>query len=103
MATFYLLPPRPLLNQRFTELARRLLPDFPSSAPADFVSLLHELACAQPDTYLIHREDLPSDEDPVQALIDGFGAEPGDDILEIRAGSLLSETSVRRWSVGHAA
>jgi hypothetical protein len=103
MARFYLLPPRPLLNQRFAELAHRLLPGFASSASADFVSLLHELACDNPDTYLVHREDLPSDEDPVQALVDGFGAEPGDDILEIHAGSLLSETSVRRWSVGRAA
>jgi len=103
MAIFYLLPPRPLLNQRFKQFAHLLLPGLHASATVDFVSLLHELAGSQPDTYLVHREDLPLDEDPVQALVDGFGAEPGDDILEIRIGSLPSDTSVRRWSVGFAA
>jgi hypothetical protein len=103
MALFLLLPPRPLLNQRFRQLASHVLADFPLAQAADFVALLHESARAHPETYLVHREDLPYDEDPVQALVDGFGAEAGDEILEIRLGSTSSETSLRRWSVGRAA
>jgi hypothetical protein len=103
MALFLLLPPRPLLNQRFRQLVSQVLAEFPLAHCADFVALLHESARAHPDTYLVHREDLPYDEDPVQALVDGFGAEEGDEILEIRLGSTSSETSLRRWSVGRAA
>ena len=77
MALFCLLPPRPLLNQRFGQLVAVLLPGVPLAQHTDFVTLLHELARQHPDTYLVHREDLPYDEGPVQALVDGFGAEVG--------------------------
>jgi hypothetical protein len=70
---------------------------------ADFVAMLQELMRERPDIYLVHREDLPTDEDPVRALVDGFGAEPGDDILEIRLGTLPTETVVRRLTIRLAA
>jgi hypothetical protein len=103
MSLFYLLPPRPLLNQRFKDFARLLLPGLASAGPVDFVALLHELARQQPDVYLVHREDLPEEDDPVQSLVDGFGAEAGDEIVEIRTGFQPTDTSIRRWCVGRAA
>jgi hypothetical protein len=103
MATFYLLPSRPLLNQRFKEFADRLLPGLSPSGDADFVALLHDMMREQPDTYLVHREDLPYDENPVQALIDGFGAETGDEILEIRCEANPDATLIRMRSASDAA
>jgi hypothetical protein len=103
MATFYLLPPRPLVNQRFKEFAARLLPGLTPAGNVDLVALLQELIGNGSDTYLVHPEDLPSDEDPVRALVDGFGAEPGDIILEIRFGTLSAETSLRRLAIRSAA
>jgi hypothetical protein len=47
----------------------------------------------QPAVYLIHREELPEGEDATAALRDSFGAENGDDVVEVRAGT------ARRWRI----
>jgi hypothetical protein len=103
MARFYLLPQRSLVNLRFMDYASLLLPGLTNPGGVDFVAMLHELGRRQPGIYLVHREDLPLDEDPVQALVDGFGAETGDEIIEVRTGGRPSETTFRRWCVGRAA
>jgi hypothetical protein len=48
--------------------------------------------------HVVYREDLPSGEPVDQALRDGFGAESGDEVVEVRpaqAGAISS----RRWRV----
>ena len=49
--------------------------------------VLSGLAAEKPDAFVVHREDLPAGSDVFQALRDGFGAEPGDDVVEVRLGA----------------
>src|SRR5439155_572100 len=51
------------------------------------------------NVYVVYRDDLPPDEPPSRALADGFGAEPGDEVVEVRAGRSPGELTSRRWKV----
>ena len=50
--------------------------------------------------YVVYGEELPEGEDAGRALADGFGAEPGDEVIELRAAGRPGELAVRRWRVG---
>ncbi len=95
MATFYLLPPRPLLADKFADFLRSVLPDLKieRSDPAALSEFLEGMIGNQPAVYLVHREELPDGDEPTAALRDSFGAEPGDEVVEIRAGT------ARRWRI----
>ncbi len=85
MATFYLLPPRPLLGEQVARLLERLLPGWrssPSGWPVLAESLTEVLGSAA-DVHFVFRDDLPPGESVAQALQDGFGAEPEDDIIQV--------------------
>jgi hypothetical protein len=97
MATFYILPPRECLEQSVAAFVERLVPGLP--APASWLDdLLHGLTANQPGVYLLHREDL-SGGDAATELIDGFGAEPGDEVVEVGLSVGGRMPSVRRWSL----
>lgn len=83
MATFYVLPPRSILDAAVGELFARFLPGLP--LPADTWDLVSERLANgwPPDVYLVPRDDLPEGEPVTDALIAGFGAEPGDRVVEI--------------------
>lgn len=89
MATFYLLPPRPVVSQALAQFLNDWLPGLPSlDHHADrLTEALHAIALQDPDVHLIFREDLPENEEPANALRDGFGAEPDDQIIELRLAS----------------
>ncbi|HZT79271.1 MAG TPA: hypothetical protein VFA26_03560 [Gemmataceae bacterium] len=95
MSTFYLLPPRPLLRDRLAGL----LPGLDGAADfwSAFVDLIGQLADRRPGTYVVFREELPDGEDPARALADGFGAEDGDEVIEVRPGPTPGELTARRW------
>jgi hypothetical protein len=95
VATFYLLPPRPLLADRFADFLRSLFPDLKieRADPAVLSEFLEEIAGKQPAVFLVHREELPDGEDATTALRDHFGAESGDEVVEIRGGT------ARRWHI----
>lgn len=77
MATFYVLPPRELLEHHMNGWFARMLPQFPF--PANWF----ELCCPTgPDTIILHREDLPESDDLVPCLCEIYGAEPGDLVVE---------------------
>ncbi len=97
MATFYVLPPRECLEQAVAAFLDRLAPGLPAPATA-CDDLLAGLAAAHPGTYLLHREDLPGG-DPAADLIDGFGAEPGDEVVEVGLSVGGRVPPVRRWAV----
>jgi hypothetical protein len=83
MATFYLLPPRELLERAVGELLGKLLPGLP--LPADtWDALARDVAAAAgwSDVYLIPRDELP-DGDPAEALAAGYGADPADRVVEV--------------------
>lgn len=105
MSTFYLLPPRPLLAQRFAAYLQGLLPGLkwdPQVWP-DLGDVLAAVAARQADVFLVHREDLPAGEDPARALVEGFGAEVGDEVIELQAGGRPGELVNRRWRIHLAA
>lgn len=101
MSTFYLLPPRPFLGDRFADFLQSVFPGlaWDSTARADLAELLGETAAARDGVYVIHREDLPREESAAQALVNGFGAEAGDEVVEVRPGGRPGEVVTRRWRV----
>jgi hypothetical protein len=101
MSTFYLLPPRPLVGEHF----RPLFPDlaWTGAARAELADALAAVVGRQADVFVIYREELPDGEEPARALADGFGAEAGDEVIEVRAGSRPGEWTARRWRLQEAA
>ena len=101
MSTFYVLPPRPLPARAYTDCLRGLLPglDLRAVTWGELADSLAALLRVQADVYLLHREDLPEGEDAGAALVNGFGAEAGDEVIEVGA----SAGAVRRWRLGQAA
>ena len=101
MSTFYLLPPRRLLMAHFAAAGRDLFPGLNIREPnwSAVVDVVQELAATQPDVYVVYREELPTDIHPLQALKDGFGAERGDEVVEVKPGGKPGEWRTRRWCV----
>jgi hypothetical protein len=85
MADFLLLPPRPTVGEEIARLIRPYLPGV-RVAPAECVKFLDSLVTATGRAFLVHREELPDQEDIAVALRDGFGAEPGDRIVHVMTG-----------------
>jgi hypothetical protein len=85
MAIFYLLPPRPALEDSLGEFLDSWLPGLPRPADlgGDFIDLL-TARLARAEVYVVFREELPEGSDAAESLRDGFGAGPGDGIIELR-------------------
>jgi hypothetical protein len=100
VSTFYLLPPRPLLADCLAHFLQRFFPGLPwdVAARGRLVELLAG-AAERGDVFVVHREDLPAGVPPQRALVDGFGAEAGDEVVEVRVGPERGETVERRWRV----
>lgn len=100
MSIFYLMPPRPFLGDRFAAFLQNLFPglDWDCSARAELAELLGE-AAGRPDVFIVYRDDLPDEETPSRALVNGFGAEPGDEVIEVRPGGRPGEVLARRWRI----
>lgn len=99
MSTFYLLPPRPLLADRFAAFLRPLFPglDWDDSRRPGLTGALEAAVLEHADVYVVYREDLPEGRPVPQALADAFGAEPGDEVVEVHATGRPGELSTRRW------
>lgn len=102
MSIFYLMPPRPFLGDRFADFLQTLFPGvaWDSSSRLILAEQLGEAAAARGDVYVIYREDLPHQESAAQALVGGFGAEAGDEVVEVRPGGRPGEVITRRWRIG---
>jgi hypothetical protein len=100
MSRFYLLPSRPQLGERFASYLESSFPglEWSSDAWAALAEQIAVVAASVPDTFILYREELPDGEDLVAALTDGFGAEAGDEIVEVIPGK-----QPRRWRIGQAA
>jgi hypothetical protein len=101
MSTFYLLPPRPLLGQRFGEFLTSLFPGltWDPAVWTDLAEVLGAAAACYPDVFVIYREDLPEG-DVEGNLAEAFGAEEGDEIVEVRTGAKVGDVSAHRWRLG---
>ena len=102
MSTFYVLPPRPLFGDRLTAFLQTVLPglDWDMAARTDLADAVADVAASETDAFLVFRDDLPAGERVAQALVDGFGAEEDDEVIEVRAGGRMGETGVQRWRIG---
>lgn len=97
MATFYLLPPRECLEQAVAEFIRRIVPGVP--VPESLCEkILESLVGQAGDAYFVHREDLAGG--PVASdLANGFGAEPGDAVVEVGMAFGNRPANVRAWTM----
>lgn len=102
MATFLILPPRELIEHAVCSFADRLLPGF--SVPAglwerfidDLVTPFQQESTDS--VFVLHREDL-AEGSVMESLVDGFGAEPGDRVIEIDSPRQAGPGAVRRWTL----
>jgi hypothetical protein len=103
MATFYVLPPRPLFEDSLNSFIKSWFPGLALSQ-----NTVHEMAeaiqahCCSgcDDTFLVFRDDLPDESDSSAALREHFGADFGDDVIELRLGARHGELVQRSWRVG---
>jgi hypothetical protein len=102
MSTFYVLPSRPLLEDYFAEALKPLLP-CASNHPSMLTEILESAMLLHPDVFVVHREELPEADDLTRALQEGFGAEPGDEVIEVRSGKTRRDWTSRRWRLADAA
>jgi hypothetical protein len=104
MATFYLIPPRECLEQAFADFLARVLPGVPveHTVTETLLSAIEFEANRTDDVYLIHREDLPGGADVVTDLAVGFGAEPGDAVVDIGTPAAGRTAPVRRCTIRSA-
>ena len=102
MSTFYVLPPRPYLADHLAATAGSLFPGLAkASIPwAALADALRDAVTTDEDVFVVGREELPDGEHPLQSLRDGFGAELGDEVIEVRPGARPGELQTRRYRVG---
>lgn len=99
MTTFYLLPPRPLLDDAFARFRDAWLPGLPGPRPAwpAFAELLDRALAGRADVCAVFRDELVSGEALDVGLRDRFGAEAGDRVVEVRVGPTAGEVRARQW------
>ena len=104
MSTFYVLPPRPALEDRLADCLGPLLPGLgwapPRPGGGRLADLLLEALAPAGDVYLVCRDELPPGAAAEQALVDGFGAGAGDSVVEVFLGPRPGEVHSRRKVVG---
>jgi hypothetical protein len=100
MSIFYLLPPRPLLGDYFAAFLQTFFPgmDWDCLERLNLADLLGDTARTRTGVYVVYRDELPPGESPTAALVHGFGAEPGDEVIDVRPGR-PGEMTTRRWRV----
>jgi hypothetical protein len=105
MSTFYLFPARPVLGARFAEFLDPLTPGlrWTDTYLYELAGMLESAIMCHPDVFVVFREELPEGESTAQALADGFGAEPYDEVIEIRAGRSSGQWTTRRWRLDDVA
>lgn len=101
MSIFYLMPPRPFLAERFADFLQTYFPGlaWDVSARSSLIELLGSTIGERDGVYLVYRDELPCGEAAAQALRDGFGAEVGDEVVEVRPGGRFGEVYTRRWRI----
>ena len=98
MSTFYVLPPRPVFGDRIAAFLNTFLPglDWDVAGRVELADAVAEAAVSETAAFLVFRDDLPQGERVGQALIDGFGAEDGDEVVEVRLGGRTGEPTTQR-------
>jgi hypothetical protein len=90
-----------LLGARLADYLETVFPGlgWSPSGGTELLEALSTVASRHPDVYVVHRDDLPAGEPPARALADAFGAEPGDEVVEVAADAGPGVMSSRRWQM----
>jgi hypothetical protein len=101
MSRFYLLPPRAELGERIASFLRLLFPglDWDAGMRLNLAEALGEAAECQEGVIVVFRDDLPAGETVSRALVDGFGAEAGDEVIEVRPAGRGADLVSRRFAI----
>jgi hypothetical protein len=99
MSTFYVLPSRPLLGERFAEFLGSAFPGlaWPRDGWRDLAESLAAELRHRADTYVVYREDVPEGTSVGETLMRDFGAALGDEVIEVALGGRLAALATRRW------
>ncbi len=85
MANFYLLPPRGEVARRFADFLELWFPGMPQ--PGDEAADdLAAVAMRYDAAYVVYADELNADVELPRTLAADFGAEPGDRVIDMRAG-----------------
>jgi hypothetical protein len=105
MATFYVLPPRPLVRELVASRLNDVLPglQWDRQASTDLLEILTADLLGRGDVFVVYREDVQETEDLFQGLSEHFGAEPGDTVVEVRLGGKPGGLTSRQWQLPRAA
>lgn len=100
VSRFYLLPPRPLLGDELADFLGGWLPglDWDADTRLNLCEALKAAATCRPDVFVVFREELPTDMPIGDALCDVFGAEVGDEVVEVRS-LRPGEQTTRCWRI----
>ena len=101
MATFYVLPSRHLVGQRFGDFLGSMFPGlrWPKADHPELAEAMSMAALGYPDTFVVFREDI-AEEDIEASLLRDFGANAGDWVVEVHIGTRFADVWHQRWSVG---
>jgi hypothetical protein len=102
MARFLILPAREIIEHSVAEFIGRLLPGH--SVPAGMWERIvrdvtENQASSGNEPIVLHREDLLEEGDLIDSLVQGFGAEPGDEVTEIEAIRANREGRSKTWHI----
>src|SRR5437667_7927818 len=86
MSVFYLLPPRIDLSRQWARYFRQWFPGL-TEPGLELADRIAEAVAPEPGVYVVFADDLPDDGHVWEALADGFGAGPGDRVIDVRGGS----------------
>jgi hypothetical protein len=102
MSTFYVLPSRTLLGQRFADFLETVFPGLDWQRPQwrDLAESLGASLPPQSDVYVVYREDLADNAILDEVLVRDFGADPGDEVVEVALDGRLATRTARRWRLG---
>jgi hypothetical protein len=107
MSTFYVLPPRPVLEKHLAEYVEPLFPglNWAALGPSSLTltEILVSAVLLHPDVFVVYHEELPEDETTALALAKWFGAAPCDEIIEIQPGQTPQQWTTKSWHVADAA
>ena len=98
MSTFYILPSRALLGQRFAEFLTSVFPGLEWQRPqwTDLAEAVDSEVLRHSDVFAVYREDLPEGTPLARVLATDFGASPGDEVVEVSLGGRLAVLTTRR-------
>jgi hypothetical protein len=98
--TFYVLPARETLGQQFANFLTDFFPglDLTKTTRAELADAVTSLAETQDDVFVVHRDELEN-ADLEWTLVNAFGAEQGDLIVEVIDSHDTPRPPARLWRV----